>query len=219
MQLPWRRSRIELTDGPEEHSGDISGPSIISYRSPGVKAVFDAVPSDGSCRVIDLGPAISNNVAFLSSFAEAVQIVDLTVGVSVDGGNEFAAVERGLGTLRNLRREGSRSFDVVLTWDLIDYLPEPRARDILEAVGALCRPGALLHTIVHATDTMPEIPNRYRILDDERLACEPVTSDQCSAPKRPPAAIERLLEGFEIEHSFVLRRGVREYVAMRTYEK
>ncbi len=219
MQLPWRRSGIELTDRSEENEADDPQPAIFSYRSPGMKAVLAAVPSDGSCRVLDLGPAISDNVTYLSSFAEAMQIVDLVGEGSSDGGAELPALERGLATLRALSRARSRSFHVVFGWDLFDYLPEARARDILEAVGSLCRPGALLHTIVHATETMPGIPNRYRILSDDRLAYEQVTTVRRGAPNVPPAAVERLLEGFEIEHSFVLRHGVREYVAMRTYGK
>jgi hypothetical protein len=73
--------------------------------------------------------------------------------------------------------------------------------------------------IVHATETMPDIPNRYRILGDDQLAYEPVTTDRRGAPNLPPAAVERRLEGFEIEHSFVLRHGVREYVAIRTFAR
>ena len=219
MRLPWRRSRIELADPPGEHEEDDPGPSIFSYRSPGLEALLAAVPSDGSCRVLDLGPAISDNVAFLSSIADVIQIVDVVGGGFVEGSADFPTVERGLATLRSLSRTRRRTFHVVFGWDLFDYLPEAMAGDFLGAVGSLCRPGALLHTIVHATETMPGIPNRYRILGDDQLAYEPVTSDQRGAPNRPPAAVERLLEGFDIEHSFVLRHGVREYVAIRTFEK
>ena len=34
-------------------------------------------------------------------------------------------------------------------------------------------------------------------------------------PDLPPAEVEKLLAGFRVEHSFVLRHGVREYVAVR----
>ena len=219
MRFAWRRSRIELTDGPEENEEDVPGPSIFCYRSPGLQAVLEAVPSDGSCRVLDLGPAISDNVTFLSSIAEVLQIVDVFGWGSATAGAEISVVERGLATLRTLDRTRRRSFHVVFTWDLFDYLPEARAGEILKALSRLCRPGALLHTIVHATETMPDVPNRYRILGDDRLAYEPVTADRRGAPNLPPASVARLLEGFDIEHSFVLRHGVREYVACRTWHE
>ena len=216
MWLPWRRSRIELMDGPEENEKDLSEPSILSCRSPGLQTVVAALPSDGSCRVLDLGPAIGDNLTFVSSIAEALQIVDLFGVGSAEGDVDYANVDTGLATLRSLDRTKHRTFHLVFTWDMFDYLPEARAREVLEALGNLCRPGALLHAIVHATDTMPAIPTRYRILGDDRLACEPVTSDWRGAPNLPPATVERLLKGFHIEHSFVLRHGVREYVASRT---
>ena len=215
MRLPWRRSRIELTEDPEEKEKDIPKPSTLSYRSPGLHAVLAALPSDGLCRVLDLGPAVSDNVEFISSIAELIQIVDIFGGEIPESGTQIAAVEGGLAALRTLCRSKGESFHVVFTWDLFDYLPETMSAEILKALSRLCRPAALLHTIVHATDTMPDMPNRYRILGDDRLAYEPATSDRRGAPNLPPASVARLLNGFHIEHSFVLRHGVREYVAAR----
>ena len=216
MRLPWRRPRIEPAEGPGANEENVLGPSIFSYRSPGLQAVLAAVPSDGSCRVLDLGPAVGDNVTFISSIAEVVQIVDIFGGSSAGSGDGFAAVDRGLATLRTLDRSRRRSFHLVFTWDVFDYLPEAKAGELLKALSSLCRPAAILHTIVHATETMPDIPNRYRILGGDRLAYEPLTSDRCGAPNLPPASVERLLNGFHIEHSFFLRHGVREYVAIRT---
>ena len=194
----------------------VPGPAISSYRSPGLHAVFEAVGSDRSCRVLDLGPAVADNVAFISSFAEVQQIVDVFGEGFAGGSTEYSAVERGLETLRTLCRTRRRSFHLVFTWDLFDYLPETTSREVLKALSSLCRPAALLHTIFHSTDTMPDLPSRYRILGNDRLAYESVTSDRRGAPNLPPASVEKLLGEFHIEHSFVLRHGVREYVASLT---
>jgi hypothetical protein len=69
--------------------------------------------------------------------------------------------------------------------------------------------------IVFARDTMPTTPNRYRVVDPSRLAYEPATAELRGAPRLPPAAVEKLVQGFRIEHSFVLQHGVHEYVASR----
>ncbi len=62
---------------------------------------------------------------------------------------------------------------------------------------------------------MAAMPNRYRIVDSARLAYEVATTEQRGAPALPPAAVEKLLQGFRVEHSFVLQHGVHEYVASR----
>jgi hypothetical protein len=108
-----------------------------------------------------------------------------------------------------------RSFHLVLGWDVFNYLSEAESRRLLQTVAELCYPGARLHAIVFARDTMPTVPNRYRIIDAARLAYEPTTTELCGAPHLPPAAVEKLLTGFRIEHSFVLQHGVHEYAASR----
>jgi hypothetical protein len=218
MQLPWRRSRSVKTEGLEETEQDAPGPSIFSSRSPGLQAVLAAAPSRGTCRVLDLGPAIGDNVAHISSIAETIQIVDLFGVGNAGGEGDDAAVDTGLATLRSLQRTKRQSFHMVFTWDSFDYLPDAMATKVLNALSNLCRPGAVLHAIFHASETMPDLPTRYRIVCDDRLAHEPVTSNRRVAPNLPPARVERLLKGFHIEHSFVLRHGVREYVAVRTIE-
>ena len=72
--------------------------------------------------------------------------------------------------------------------------------------------------MVVASDTMPASPSRYRIVDDCHLTYERSTTEVLGAPQMTPAAVQDLLRGFSIEHAFVLRNGVREYVAKRDAE-
>ena len=104
---------------------------------------------------------------------------------------------------------------MVLMWDVFNYLSTDQTERLLQSVAELCLPGARLHAIVFSTETMTATPNRYRIVDSARLAYESTTTEQRVAPALPPAAVEKLLQGFRIEHSFVLQHGVHEYVASR----
>jgi hypothetical protein len=53
------------------------------------------------------------------------------------------------------------------------------------------------------------------MLEDGRLSYEPISGDTIGAPQLKPAAVEKLLSGFKVDHAFVLSHGVREYVATR----
>ena len=193
-------------------------PRIATHRSPGLKEALTGVPSDGSCRVLDLGPAVADNLDFVSTFASRVQIVDLFGGGGQNAVAPAPDLERGMQALRDLVSSAGGSFHVVLAWDVLAYLPSHRVDNLIGALAELCRPGARLHAIVPTTGMMPAVPNRYRIVDAESLLYEPVTTDLTGAPELKPNTVDQLLEGFEIEHSFVLRHGVREYVATRTVD-
>lgn len=212
MKLPWR-SRVE-TASPEAIPPEPTGPVIESHSSPGLEAALQGAPDDGTCKVLDLGPSIADNVEFVSSFASYVQIVDVV-------GRDPSTPEiemRGFGRINALRElcdRHRRSFSLVLMWDVFNFLSIDQAERLLQSVAELCLPGARLHAIVFATETMVATPNRYRIIDSARLAYESTTTEQRGAPGLPPAAVEKLLQGFRVEHSFVLQHGVHEYVASR----
>ena len=213
MRLPWRTRQQEsaVLDVVRE----FRPPPIETHSSPGLKEALAGVPSDGSCRVLDLGPAVAGNLDFVSTFSSRIQIADLRVGGDPNAAAQASDFERGMQVLRDLVTLSGGTFHLVLAWDLLAYLSSRQADDLIGVLAELCSPEARLYAIVPTTEMMPAVPNRYRIVDEENLVYEPVTTDLRGAPKLPPNSVDRLLEGFEIEHAFVLRHGVQEYVATR----
>jgi hypothetical protein len=172
MKFPWR-SRVEVAPV-EEAPPEPIGPKIEVYSSPGLEEALKGVPDDCSCKVLDLGPAVAANIEFVSSFASYLQVIDaIERGPSASdiGGGGFGRVS----ALNALLDEHRRSFNLVLAWDVFNYLSAEQAERLNQSVAELCLPGARLHAIFFATDTMPAIPNRYRVLDRNRLAYEPGT--------------------------------------------
>lgn len=217
MRLPWRTLRQETAVLDVAH--EPPPPQAETQPSPGLEAALAGVPSDGSCGVLDLGPAVAGNLDFVSTFASRVQIVDLFGARSANAAAPAPDLEHGMQVLRELVPLASETFHLVLAWDLLAYLPSHRIGDLIAALAELCRPEARLHAIVPTTELIPAVPSRYRIVDAESLVYEQAATDLRAAPELPPNAVDRLLEGFEIEHSFVLRHGVREYVATRNVER
>jgi hypothetical protein len=213
MRLPWRTWQQEsaVLDVVRE----FAPPPVESHSSPGLKEALAGVPSDGSCRVLDLGPAVAGNLDFVSTFASRMQIADLLAGGDPNAATQTSDLEPGMQALRDLVTLSGGTFHLVLAWDVLAYMSSHRAHDLIGVLAELCSPDARLYAIVPTTEMMPAVPNRYRIVDEENLLYEPVTSDLRGAPKLSPNSVDRLLEGFEIEHAFVLRHGVQEYVATR----
>lgn len=213
MKVPWR-SPVD-TASVEEVSAEPEGPQIEVLSSPGLEEALRATSNGAGYKVLDLGSAVSSNIEHLSSFASHVQIVD-AVDRGQAAGNIGGAGFCRLSALHSLIDEHRHTFNLVLLWDVLNYLSSKQAEQVIAAVAELCFPNARLYAIVFATDTMPELPNRYRIIDGAHLAYESTTTEVRGSPNLPPAAVAKLLEGFRIEHSFVLRHGVHEYVASKS---
>lgn len=189
------------SDGGEAASG-----AIEEHRSPGLKAALAGAAARPGCRVLDLGPVVPANVAFLARFASHVSIADLSED---DGGGacphhwrERLAVAVG-------------SFDLVLVWDYLNRLDRPEARDLVDRLRSVTRTGAVLFLLIHEGPEMPARPVTYEIRGEETIRYRPADGSSVAAPPILPAEVGRLLAGFRVDASFLLRHGVREYVAVR----
>ncbi len=206
MKLPWR-TRTQTVASEPESAPEAQPPRAEIHRSPGLEAVLSDLTRGDAIRVLDLGPAVPENVEFYSAFATRVQVIDAFRDAS-----DAAPAIRILGALAAQHRE---TFHLVLLWDLLNYVSSAQAADLVEAVVPLCHPEARCLAMVVTSDTMPASPRRYRVVDTSHLSYEESTVEVLGAPQMTPAALERVLRGFSIEHAFVLRNGIREYVATR----
>jgi len=206
MKLPWR-TRIKTAVPEPERTPEELPPRAEIHRSPGFEAALaDLIRADG-IHVLDLGPAVPENIEFYSGFATRVQIIDAFRDVS----DPVPAIR----ILNDLVGRYRGSFHLVLLWDSLNYLAPAQATEVVAAIVPLCRPEARCMAMVATSDTMPASPRRYRVVDANHLSYDGSTSEMLGAPQMTPAVVERVLGGFSIEHAFVLRNGIREYVATR----
>jgi hypothetical protein len=190
-------------------------PADVTRASPGLEAVLAALPRRQQCRILDLGPATADNVTALGEVARWVRILDLT---RIEVGRRSSlpeTIENGIRSLCALATDQDAVHDLVLAWDLVNYVPRNRVSPLMEALGDLCTAGGRVLLSVTENHPIPARPNRHRIIGPSRVRVETITSEIGVAPELPPAAVERALKGFQIERTFVLRHGVREYVALK----
>ena len=114
-------------------------------------------------RVLDLGPAVGGNVDFLAGLSCRVQIADLQQSLfpsdearpTISGEDFQALLDHDL--------PPGEGFDVVLAWDLLDYLEESRIRILSRHLARLCPAGSLLLVLVSTRREIPDRPNRFEI--------------------------------------------------------
>jgi hypothetical protein len=201
---------IRWPKGSREEQGGAPppGPSLAAelHHSPGLEAAFRRMRAVEGGRVLDLGPAVRTNVEFFASFAHHLRIVDVlapsgTFGIG-EGGGSPPVIDPAWGP-----------FDLVLAWDLLSSLEPAEARARIDQVERACLRGACLFALVVEGDAAAIRPSSFAIRDEHTL--------EYRYPARPeptrawtPAAVQRALEPFRVEHSFVLRNGFHEYAAV-----
>jgi Methyltransferase domain len=188
-----------LEDAPEVH------------RSLALPAVFTALSRGHKLNVLDLGPATGGNVERLSEYGCKLFIEDLYAskasaeGASLDA--EFFA--------QFFDPQAGTQFDVVLAWDLINYLDREELRHLASWLRQCCRPGALLFALVSIHKTIPAQPIRFRFHDGDKLVYERLTAVERPGPRFAPWDLKSAFKGFEVDRSFLLRHGIQEYLLIR----
>jgi len=183
------------------------------HRSPGLKEALRHLP-ETTPAIADLGAACSANVEFFSRFRCRLYIADLIRDLNSALGAETPGVDPESMIAACLPQTG-RPFDLVLAWDVFNYVDPDQARNLASRLARLCRPGARLYAIVGGADTAPRSFRSYAIVDHESLRYCMTTEEARTGRGYTPAGFERVLEGFQVEHSFVLTDGMREHVAVR----
>lgn len=208
MGWPHRSSVVKtnpldraVCNQPEEHD------------APGLAEIFGSIDPERPCRILDLGPALRLNLELYSTVASKVRFADLFHG---DSPTAMADLENDcfVHRLTRLLPIGDDLFDLILTWDLLNYFDHDQPSLLAGQLAAVAARGALLHAMVVTVDSMPAEPTRYELREPGLLAYLPTTTRSTAAPMPPPAQVERWLAPFRVERSIVLRHGVRESIGV-----
>lgn len=206
--MGWLRRVGRPGPPPEPESGeDVS--EAIEAAAPGVAALLEGVPEDGSHAVLDLGAAAASSLGLYSRFARRIRFADLS-GV--------AAAARGRGPvdlLRAVPAQPERPYDLVFAWDILDRLVPEYHAPLVARLVEVTAPRARLHVVVRGSDDNVTRPLRFRLLDTDRMSYEPTGPARQVLPRHLPAQLAHLLEPFRVVRGFTLKGDLREYVAVR----
>ncbi|SEO68429.1 hypothetical protein [Aquisalimonas asiatica] len=163
--------------------------------------------------VLDIGPPRSANVDFFSPFRCRLGIGDaLAELVAINGVEDRgAALSRLQAVLPESLFGGS---DLILCWDLLDYLDANAIRYLASYLRALVSPGAALHAIVgYGVSSIPSSPVGYR-LESEGLRRSPAPAGDPGRkpPRHSSGELQRLMPDWRVERSVLLRSGFQEYM-------
>ena len=187
----------------------------VQYNSLGLEALLQRLQGVETCSILELGPVRSGNIAFWSQFNPFIYVADLRSDLPLPAvareepeGEEIPETNWD----RLLRLPECRSYDVILAWDLLNYLDLPSVAGLIRHLGYFCKPGAILFTLIFDQKEMPEDITVYRIMDASHLGYEFGRSKTRACPRHQPRSLASVMNGFRVVNSFRLRSGIGEFL-------
>jgi SAM-dependent methyltransferase len=207
--MSWFSSRSKEQSGRVQ---TLAEPDV--HRSLALKALFQGI-GNRKVNVLDLGSAVGSNVEFLSQYGCKLFIEDLYAALSsrTSGGEGDLAGPDFFAEFLPLPED--TRFDVILAWDLFNYLHRKELVTFSEQLRRYSHKGTLLLALISYHKTIPAQPYRFKIKDEESLVYERRTATERPSPRITPAEVTGLLKGFRVDRSFLLKHGIQEYLLVR----
>lgn len=159
--------------------------------------------------VIDFGPVIGGNVAFLGErLGCKLFIEDL---ITEFDRQKKAGTPQGLSAAMEARlQRDEASVDGVLCWDFFDFLDKTAAQSLAKHIARMLRPGGAVMGFFSASAVERAPFTKYEIVDEQSLRHRhhPGTG----GPKYPlqNRDIIKMFEGLIVSDSFLLKNNTRE---------
>jgi len=215
--MGWFSSR---GSGPRKEQGrtQATGSTAVAepdvHKSLALSALFEEIRKR-KVQVLDLGSAVGSNVEFLSQYGCKLFIEDLYAALSSRASSEEGELAGPEFFAEFLNLPEDTHFDVILAWDLFNYMHRKELPLLGEQLRRYSRPGTLLLALVSYHKQIPAQPYRFKIKDEQHLVYERRTAAERPSPRVVPAEVTNLLKGFRVDRSFLLKHGFQEYLLVR----
>jgi len=207
----------------------------LTRRSSGLAELARLLQSEEPLCVLDIGSTSAANIRYLTERGHKIYSEDI-LEASTDPALAMRD-EQGKTTLDHKRFIAENlvfnnaQFDIVLCWNLADYLDEDLVKPLVGRFWSMLRPGGMLLAFFHTQEAGPDAPcYRYHIMGSDTLEMQHVEArgDLRKGPGGQAARnafrlqrvfnnrhIENLFRDFASIKFFLTRDNIREVLVVR----
>lgn len=187
-------------------------------KAPLFGQLIDQLSAERRWVVLDLGTSSTALLELLADSRSRVEVADLYGSGAIDDLNA-ALQDDDTAILPRIAEQAlpahapDAPVDVVLCWDLFNYIEPGAISALTEVIEQRARPGTLAHGLVVYSETdMPAEPGRFRPAPDSRLLDTRTVTGVVPAPRYTPEALSRMMGRFTIERAMLLGNGMQEFL-------
>jgi SAM-dependent methyltransferase len=206
-------------------------PQKLTRRSSGMGEISRLLNSQEGLCVLDMGSTSASNIRFFTSnghknYSEDLLRSSLEPALRIQDAAGNPAVDSKKFLEENLLYTNAK-FDVVLVWNLPDYMEESLVKPTIDRLWSVMKPGAVLLAFFHTRDAGPDsVCYRYHVTGSDVLEMQEV---KFAPPGRPASEkqsprlqrvfnnrhIENLFRDFASIKFFLARDAIREVLVVR----
>ncbi|HUO07598.1 MAG TPA: class I SAM-dependent methyltransferase [Phycisphaerae bacterium] len=190
-----------------ENPPDTKAPQRLTRRSSGLAELTRSLQSDEQLCVLDIGATSPANIRYLTERSHKIYSEDLLTAstdaslvIRDEQGNPTLDSKRFLA--ENLVFPSAR-FDLVLCWNLADYLDESLVKPVVGRFWSVMKPGAMLLAFFHTKEAGPDAPcYRFHIVSPDTLEMQHIQPRR-EVRKGPTGAVHTSVgAGFRLQRVF-----------------
>lgn len=204
------RSWFEKKHGgnPSSSAPGATGPKVPRH-SGAWAALRKRLQAEPGLRVIDSGVTSPTNINYLTSLGHSVFLTDLATeawngGWQMGKDEDDKPIWNVEGYLKQTLDFTGRTFDVVLLWTALDYLPEPFVPAVVSHLYSAMNPGGQVLALFHTRKNPEESAHcRFHI----------TAGDSVEMQMAQPFPIQRVFTNRSIQSLFDQWSGFRQFLA------
>ncbi len=184
-----------------------------TLNAPLFKSLVEPLETAGRRVVMDLGAATNQTIGLFSHYPCRLDIADLSDGLDqleaqVEDQQALQAAVEAL-----LPKRHEEPVDIILCWDILNYLSRPVLAAVMSHIARRARPGAQAHALIYYSDThMPERPGVFVPMPDGSLVSNDPSPCTRDAPRYTPDDLTRAMRSYRIERAMLLGNGMQEFL-------
>jgi hypothetical protein len=160
--------------------------------------------------VIDFGPVIGGNVAFLGERLGCKMFIEDLI-TELDRHKKSGSVPQLAATFEaRLGQRADASVDGILCWDLFDFLDKAAAKTVANQIVRMLRPGGAVMGFF-CTSPVERAPfTKFEVVDDHSLRHRHHPGAGGAKTSMPNRDIIKMFDGLTVAESFLLKNSTRE---------
>ena len=184
----------------------IQSGSRLTRRSSGLGELARVLRSDETLCVLDLGSTSPTNIRYLTEKGHKIYSEDLltasTDSALLTKDEQGNVVLDGKRFLEENLVYPAAQFDVVLCWNLADYLDESLVKPVMGRLWSVLKPGGMLLAFFHTKEAGPDAPcYRFHITGNDTLEMQPIESRR-EVRRGPTGTAHTAVSGFRLQRVF-----------------